>query len=85
MVESIARVEWIQRNIFNVGGSSTGSERIGKHLKRQKGEGVETENICNIAGRAAMTVEQRRLARITNVQVSMSTGDLVCVITHSLT
>ena len=38
-------VEWIQKNVFDVGGSSTGSEGIGKHLKRQKGEGIETENI----------------------------------------
>ena len=85
MVESIARVEWIQRNIFNLGGSSTGSEGIHKHLKRQKGEGVETENICNVAGRAAMTVEQRGLERTTNVQVSTSAGDLVCVVIHLLT
>ena len=50
MVESIAHVEWIGRNVFNVGGSSTGSEGIGKHLKRQKGEGIETENVCNVGG-----------------------------------
>ena len=30
MVEYTAHVEWIRRNIFNVGGSSTGSEGIGK-------------------------------------------------------
>ena len=71
MVESIAHVEWIQRNVFDVGGSSTGSERIGKHLKRQRGEGVETENVrCQ---RAAMPVEQRRLVRTRNVQVITST------------
>ena len=47
-MESIAQVEWIRRNIFNIGGSSTGSEGIGKHLKRQKGKGVETKNICDV-------------------------------------
>ena len=40
----------IQRNVFDIGGSSTGSERIGKHLKRQKGEGVENENVCYVKG-----------------------------------
>ena len=52
----IARVEWIQRNVFDIGGSSK-SERIGKHLKRRRGEGVETENSsgvtlkgCNTSG-----------------------------------
>ena len=50
MVESIARVEWIRRNVFDVGGSNTGSERIGKHLKRQRGEGIEIENVCDIEG-----------------------------------
>ena len=44
MVESIAHVEWIRRNVFDIGGNSTGSEGIGKHLKRQKGEGVETND-----------------------------------------
>ena len=34
------------RNVFDVGGSSTGSEEIGKHLKRQKEEGVEIVIIC---------------------------------------
>ena len=48
MVVSIACVEWILRNIFDVGGSNTGLEGIGKHLKRQKEEGVETENICDV-------------------------------------
>ena len=48
MVESIAHVEYMQRNIFDIGGSSTGSEGIAKHLKRRKGEGIETENICDI-------------------------------------
>ena len=48
MVESIAHVEWIWRNVFDVEGSSTSSERIGKHLKR--GEGIETENVCDIEG-----------------------------------
>ena len=50
MVESIAHVEWIRRNVFDVGGSSTGSERIGKHLKRQRGEGVETVSVCDVEG-----------------------------------
>ena len=54
MVEFIARVEWIRRNVFDVGGRSTGSEQIGKHLQRRKGEGIETENIlCH--QRATMT------------------------------
>ena len=48
MMESIAHAELIQRNIFDIGVSNTGSEWIGKHLKRRKGEGVETENICDI-------------------------------------
>ena len=50
MVESIAGVEWIWRKVFDVGGSSTGSEWIGKHLKRRRVEGVETENVCDIKG-----------------------------------
>ena len=44
----IAHVEWIRRHVFNVGGSNTGAKGIGKHLKRQKGEGVETENVCDM-------------------------------------
>ena len=48
MVESIACVEWIWRNVFAVGGSSAGSERTGKHLKGRIGEGVETENVCDV-------------------------------------
>ena len=50
MVVSIARVEWIWGNVFDIGGSTTGSERIGKHLKRQKGEGIETKNVYNVEG-----------------------------------
>ena len=50
MVESIARLEWIWRNVFNVGGSSKSSEGMGKHLKRWKGEGVETKNDGDIEG-----------------------------------
>ena len=50
MVESIAHVECIWRNLLDVGGSSTGSERIGKHLKRQRGEGVEIENVWDVEG-----------------------------------
>ena len=49
-VESIARIEWIRRNVFDIGGSSTGSERKGKHLKRQRGEGIETKNVCDVEG-----------------------------------
>ena len=48
MMESIARVEWIRRSVFDVGGSITSSEGIGKRLKRWKGEGIETENICYV-------------------------------------
>ena len=48
MVEFIAYAEWILKNIFGVGGSDTRLEGIGKHLKRWKGEGIETENIRNI-------------------------------------
>ena len=40
-------IEWIRRNVFDIGGSSTGSERMQKLLKRQKGEGIETVNLCN--------------------------------------
>ena len=47
---SIAHIEWIQRNVFDTRGSSTGSEGIEKHLKKQKGEGVQTENICSVEG-----------------------------------
>ena len=43
MVEFIAYDEWIQRDVFNVGGSNTGSEGTEKYLKRQKEEGVETK------------------------------------------
>ena len=50
MVKSIAHVEWIQQHIFDIEGSSTGSEGIGKHLKRQEGEGIETKNICDVEG-----------------------------------
>ena len=71
MVESIVRIEWIRRNIFDVGGNGIGSERIGKHLKRRRGEGVETENVRH--PRAAIPVEQRRLVRTRNVQVNTST------------
>ena len=35
--------------------------------------------------RAAMSVEQRRLMRTRNVQVSTSTWDLVCIVIRSLT
>ena len=65
------RVEWMLRNVVDVEGSNTGLEEIGKHLKRQKGEGVETVNIAMRRRRAAMTVEQRRLERTRNVQVNM--------------
>ena len=41
MVESIARVEWIRINVFDIGGSSTRSEGPGKHLKRRKREGYK--------------------------------------------
>ena len=55
MVESIACVEWIQRNVFDVERSNIGSKSIGKHLNRQKGEGVEpriytTLKSCNDSG-----------------------------------
>ena len=50
MVESIACVEWIWRNVFDVGGSSIGSERIVKNLKGRRGEGIETKNVCDIEG-----------------------------------
>ena len=50
MVESIACVEWIRKNVFDIAGSSEGSEGIGKHLKRWRGEGVETDNICDVKG-----------------------------------
>ena len=50
MLESIACVEWIRRDVFDVGESSTGSEGIGQHLKRRKRKGIEAENICDIQG-----------------------------------
>ena len=40
---------------------------------------------CLQHGRATIPVEQRRLVRTRNVQVSTSTWGLVCVVTHSLT
>ena len=55
MVESIAHVEWMRRNVFDVGGSSTDSERIGKHLKRQRGEGVEIENAGGVMPKGCST------------------------------
>ena len=61
MVESIPCNEWIRRNVFDIGGRSTGSEGVGKYLKRHKGEGVETENMQS--RRAAITVEQSRLKK----------------------
>ena len=66
MVESIACIEWIRRNIFDVAGSNTGSEGIGKYQKRWKGEYMRRR-------RAVMTAEQRRLQRTRNVQVNRST------------
>ena len=55
MVESIACVEWIPMNVFDIGGSSTRSERPGKHLKRQNREGYKprifvTSKVCNNSG-----------------------------------
>ena len=55
MVESIAHVEWIWRDVFKVGGSSIGSERIGKCLMRQRAEGVKLKMFamskgCNTSG-----------------------------------
>ena len=50
MVEYIACVEWIRKNVFDVAGSSKGLERIGKHLKRWRGEGIETDNVCDVKG-----------------------------------
>ena len=38
-------VEWMLRNVVDVERSNTGLEEMGKHLKRRKGEGVETRNI----------------------------------------
>ena len=76
MVESIAHVEWIRRNLFDVEGSSTGSERIGKHLKRQRGEGVETENVQH--RRAAIPVEPRRLVRTRNIKL-LRQLEVLCV------
>ena len=48
-------IEWIRRNILDVGGSSTGSEGMQKLLKRQKGEGIETMNSYMRCRRTAMT------------------------------
>ena len=84
IVEPIVRVEWMWRNMFNVGGSSTGSEGIGKYLKRQKGEGVETENICDVK-KLQWQRSRGDLKRTRNIQVNMSTRDLVCIVTHWLT
>ena len=67
MVESIAHVEWIQRNVFDIRGSSTGSEEIGKHPKKQKREAYKLRIFAMIA------LEQRRLERTRNVQANTST------------
>ena len=48
-------IEWIRRNVLDVGGSSTGSEGMQKLLKRQKGEGIETMNSYMQCCRTAMT------------------------------
>ena len=55
MAQSITHVEWIRRNVFDVGGSSTNLERIGKHLKRRRGEGVETENAGGVTPKGCST------------------------------
>ena len=67
----------------DVGGSSTGWEEIGKHLQRQKGKGVETENICDIEG--LHWLWSKEAWKNWNVQVNRSTWDLMCIVTHSLT
>ena len=41
---------YVRRDVFDIGGSNTGSEGIGKHLKRWKGEGIEAENIYDVQG-----------------------------------
>jgi len=41
-------VEWILKNVFDVGESGTGLGEIGKLLKRQKVEGVETVITCDV-------------------------------------
>ena len=79
MVESIVQVEQTQRNVFNIGGSNTGSEVKTIHLKRWKGEGVETENISDVSCRAAKMAKQKRLEKTRNVQVSTST-DTLCAL-----
>ena len=50
MVESTTHVKWIRRNVFDVAGSNIDLESIGKHLKRRRGEGIETENVCDVEG-----------------------------------
>ena len=49
MLESIACVEWIRRDVFDIGGSSTGAEGIGTPKEAER-EGVETKNICDVQG-----------------------------------
>ena len=58
MVESIAHVEWIQRKVFDVEGSNTGLEGIGKYLKKWKGEGIETKNIYDETSSLRCDVEK---------------------------
>ena len=50
MVESTTHAEWIRRNVFDVAGCNIGLESIGKHLKRRRGECIETENVCDTEG-----------------------------------
>ena len=72
MVEAIACVEWIQRNVFNVGRRNTGLEGLWetpKEVERRRHGNQEYMQ----PQRAAMAVEQRRLERTRNVQVNMST------------
>ena len=47
-------IEWIRRNVLDVGGSSAGSEGMQKLLKRQKGEDIETVNSYMRCRRTAM-------------------------------
>ena len=70
MVESITRFEWIQRSVFDVGGSSTGSDRETLEETERRRHRNREYMQCR---RAAMTAEQRRLERTRDVQVNTST------------
>ena len=69
-------IGWMRSNVFDVGGSNIGTKGIGKHLKRQKGEGIETEKICDknaMSKSCSDSKAEETSKKYRNVQVNMST------------